>query len=63
MPRCPSLILRGSESEVFLDAHAARFAEAVPEGRWTRIEGAGHTIQGDAPAALVREIRRFLATI
>ncbi|MCG8588010.1 MAG: alpha/beta hydrolase [Proteobacteria bacterium] len=57
---CPTLVLRGAESEVFLDEHAARFAEAVPQGRWERVEGAGHTIQGDAPGALVAAIRRFL---
>ena len=59
--RCPTLILRGAESQLFLDEHAARFAAALPRARWTRIEGAGHTIQGDAPGALVREIRQFLA--
>ncbi len=59
--RCPTLVLRGAESEVFLDEHAERFAAALPDGRWTRVEGAGHTIQGDAPLTLVREIREFLA--
>jgi pimeloyl-ACP methyl ester carboxylesterase len=59
--RCPTLILRGAESRVFLDDHAERFARAAPNARWLRIEGAGHTIQGDAPAAMVRAIRSFLA--
>jgi pimeloyl-ACP methyl ester carboxylesterase len=58
---CPTLVLRGTESEVFLDEHAERLAWAVPDGRWRRIEGAGHTIQGDAPARLVEEIRDFLS--
>ena len=48
---------------MFLDEHAARFAEALPSARWTRIEGAGHSIQGDAPGALVREIWRFLEAL
>ena len=61
--RCPLLVLRGAESDVFLDEHAERFAWAVPYGRWARVEGAGHTIQGDAPAALVRELRGFLETL
>ena len=60
---CPTLILRGAESEVFFDEDAARFADALSRGRWARIEGAGHSIQGDAPAALVREIRSFLARL
>jgi len=59
--RCPVLILRGGESDVFLDADAERFAAALPDARWVRIEGAGHTIQGDRPAALVREVSAFLS--
>jgi pimeloyl-ACP methyl ester carboxylesterase len=65
LPRieCPTLILRGAESDVFLDEDAERFAAALPHARWTRVDGAGHTIQGDQPAALVREIRSFLAEL
>jgi esterase len=59
--RCPTLILRGGESDVFLDADAERFAAALPDARWVRIEGAGHAIQGDRPAELVREVGAFLA--
>ena len=59
--RCPVLILRGGESDVFLDADAERFAAALPDARWVRIEGAGHTIQGDRPADLVREVSAFLS--
>jgi pimeloyl-ACP methyl ester carboxylesterase len=58
---CPTLVLRGGESDVFLDEDAERFANALPDGRWVRIAGAGHTIQGDQPAALVHAIREFLA--
>jgi len=56
----PALVVRGAESDVFLDEHAARFAEALPHGRWVRIEGAGHTVQGDNPAALVPCLEEFL---
>jgi esterase len=59
--RCPVLILRGAESDVFSDADAERFAAALPDARWLRVEGAGHTVQGDQPAALVRALREFLA--
>ena len=59
--RCPTLILRGGESDVFLDADAERFARALPDARWVRIEGAGHAIQGDRPAELVREVTTFLS--
>jgi pimeloyl-ACP methyl ester carboxylesterase len=59
--RCPVLIVRGGESDVFSDEDAERFASALPDARWVRVDGAGHTVQGDQPAALVREIRAFLA--
>src|SRR5262249_49102752 len=51
--RCPTLVVRGAESDVFLDEDAARFARALPDGRWVRVEHAGHTIQGDNPRGLV----------
>jgi pimeloyl-ACP methyl ester carboxylesterase/ADP-ribose pyrophosphatase YjhB (NUDIX family) len=59
--RCPTLVVRGAESDVFLDEDAERFARALPDGRWVRVEHAGHTIQGDNPRGLVDELRRFLA--
>jgi esterase len=58
--RCPTLVVRGAESDVFSDDDATRFAAALPDARWVRIAGAGHTVQGDEPAALVREVRSFL---
>jgi pimeloyl-ACP methyl ester carboxylesterase len=58
--RCPTLVVRGTESDVFSDDDAERFAAALPDARWVRIAGAGHTVQGDQPAALVREVRSFL---
>jgi esterase len=57
---CPVLILRGAESDLFMDMHAERFADTLSDARWVRIDGAGHAIQGDQPRALVCEIRRFL---
>lgn len=59
--RCPTLIVRGGESDVFFDEDAERFANALPDARWLRIEGAGHSIQGDRPGPLVDAIRDFVA--
>lgn len=57
---CPTLVVRGALSDVFLDEDAAKLAAALPRGEWVRVEGAGHTVQGDNPGALVVELRRFL---
>jgi pimeloyl-ACP methyl ester carboxylesterase len=61
--RCPTLIVRGSDSPILREEHARRFAEAIPNGRSIAIEGAGHNVQGDQPAALVRALRDFLDEI
>jgi pimeloyl-ACP methyl ester carboxylesterase len=57
---CPTLVVRGAHSDVMLDDAAERFAAALPNGRWTRVEGAGHTVQGDNPAGLIAALRPFL---
>ena len=60
---CPTLVVRGAQSDVFHDEDAERLAGRLRRGRWVRIEGAGHTVQGDNPAALLVELRAFLAEV
>jgi pimeloyl-ACP methyl ester carboxylesterase len=57
---CPTLVVRGAQSDVFHDEDAERLARRLPRGRWVRIEGAGHTVQGDNPADLLIALRGFL---
>jgi pimeloyl-ACP methyl ester carboxylesterase len=57
---CPALVVRGAASDVFSDEDAEYAADLLPHGRWIRIEGAGHTVQGDNPKALADELRMFL---
>jgi esterase len=57
---CPTLVVRGGESDVFHDEDAERLASALPDGRWVKIPNAGHTVQGDNPKDLVAEMREFL---
>jgi esterase len=60
---CPVLVIRGAESDALSDEQAAAFAAALPDGRWDKVENAGHTIQGDNPRGLVRVLARFLSEI
>jgi pimeloyl-ACP methyl ester carboxylesterase len=60
---CPVLVVRGAESDAFSDTDAAGFAAALPDGRWARVENAGHTVQGDNPRGLVEVLAEFLAEI
>ncbi len=58
---CPTLVVRGGDSDVFHAEDAERLAARLPNGRWVTVPDAGHTMQGDNPKALVAELRRFLA--
>jgi len=58
---CPTLVVRGAQSDVFHDEDAERLSTRLRQGRWVRIEGAGHTVQGDNPAGLLVALRSFLA--
>jgi esterase len=58
---CPVLVVRGAESDAFSDAQAAGFAASLPDGRWAKVEDAGHTVQGDNPRGLVHVLTDFLA--
>jgi pimeloyl-ACP methyl ester carboxylesterase len=58
---CPVLVIRGAESDAFSDAQAAGFAATLPDGRWAKVENAGHTVQGDNPRGLVQVLAHFLA--
>ena len=58
---CPTLVVRGGESDVFHEEDAVRLADRLPHGRHVTIPRAGHTVQGDNPKDLVAELRRFLA--
>jgi esterase len=58
---CPTLVVRGGESDVFHAEDAERLAARLPHGRQVTIPRAGHTVQGDNPKDLVAELRRFLA--
>ena len=57
---CPTLVVRGGESEILLDEDAERFAKALPDGRWARVADAGHVVQGDNPRGLVEALQPFL---
>jgi esterase len=57
---CPTLIVRGGKSDVLTDEAAERFAHMLPHARWTRVENAGHNVQGDNPRGLLDAMNPFL---
>jgi esterase len=58
--RCPVLVVRGGESDVMTAADAERLAGRLPDGRAIAVANAGHTVQGDNPAALAAALLEFV---
>jgi esterase len=59
---CPTLLVRGAESDVLSPELAQRMLAALPDGRLVEVPGAGHTVPGDRPAEFVEVVRRFLSS-
>jgi pimeloyl-ACP methyl ester carboxylesterase len=57
---CPTLVVRGGDSDVFHEEDGIRLAQRLPKGRFVTVPNAGHTVQGDNPKDLVAELRHFL---
>ncbi len=57
---CPTLVVRGAESDVFHEDDAVRLTAGLPNGRQVTIPHAGHTVQGDNPKDLAAALREFL---
>jgi esterase len=61
--KCPTMVVRGALSDVISDEQAERFVKALPNGRFVRVENAGHNVQGDNPAGLLAVLRPFLEEV
>ena len=57
---CPTLLVRGAESDILSAEVAKVMVEAQPHARYAEVVGAGHTVPGDQPAAFVSLLREFL---
>ena len=58
--RCPTLLVRGSDSDILTEEIAKRMLEARPDARLAVVPGAGHTVPGDQPPAFQLLLREFL---
>ena len=61
--RCPTLIVRGSESDVFPSETMARMQEVIPNSTVATVPRAGHLVPGDNPRDFVAALQTFLEKI
>ncbi len=58
---CPTLLVRGVESDILSPEIAKRMLASLPDGRLVEIADAGHSVPGDQPGAFAAAVRSFLA--
>jgi len=58
--RCPTLILKGGESDILSAESAAKMQAAIAGSAMVTIPGAGHSVMGDNPEAFTAAVRGFL---
>jgi len=59
--RCPTVLVRGSRSDVLPESMAAEMLERQPLARLETVRGVGHGIPFQAPGELAGVLRRLLA--
>lgn len=57
---CPTLLVRGAESDILSPEIAKRMLEALRDARLIEVPGAGHTVPGDQPGQFQALLRDFL---
>jgi pimeloyl-ACP methyl ester carboxylesterase len=60
--RCPTLVIRGSESDILSVDIASRMLQEQPLARLVTIDGASHTVTMDRPVEHDAAIREFLSS-
>ena len=58
--RCPTLIVRGRQSDLLTHRVAVKMREAVPGARLAELEGGGHWFYQESPQAFETTVRWFL---
>jgi pimeloyl-ACP methyl ester carboxylesterase len=61
LPRitCPTLVVRGAQSEIFSEGDADRLAAHLPDVTLATVPNARHSVQTDNPAGLAQAMVRF----
>ena len=58
--QCPTLIVRGGESDILSPQAAERLQAAIPNSQLSVVAGAGHSVMGDNPDGFAKAVQEFL---
>ena len=58
---CPSLVVRGSRSDIFAEETLAKMGQAMTDCTTETIQNAGHLVQGDNPVDFIAAARAILS--
>ena len=61
--QCPTLVVRGANSDLFRPATMHRMLKVIPNGRGALVPGAGHLVPGDNPAGFLEALNPFLFSL
>ena len=57
---CPTLVVRGAQSDVFAEETGRRMAETIPDCRFVTVPDAGHTVPMDNAPGFLKVLQTFL---
>ena len=60
--KCPTLLVRGAESDIFSLETANKMLGIIPDAHLVEVPDAGHLVQGDNPVGFERVARDFLSS-
>ncbi len=60
---CPTLIVRGADSDIIAMDTAESMTSKIPYGRLATVEGAGHLVMGDNPSGFLDKVNEFLNSL
>jgi len=58
--RCPTLVVRGAQSDIFAEETGRRMVDLIPDARFVTVPDAGHTVPQDNPAGFLAVVEPFL---
>ena len=60
---CPTLVVRGGDSDIFADETMQKMREVIPNCSITTVPRAGHLVAGDNPADFLTAVREHYARV